>query len=296
MNHYPRRPRSTFTPTEAVVLSIAGVLILSLSAFVLISALQLLNQPASAAPQPAAVLPAATATRMSTPAATSLPPSPTLYLTRTTTPPPTPVPPPAACVPQNTEIRLGTVNAVLDGDTLLVDSGGELILVGYAGIDAPGLAAGRLGDLALQQNRALLAGQEVVLVKDDSESDPDGRLLRYVLFASGSRFANYELVRQGLAAVLDSPDQACAVVLRAAEQAARTEKLGLWLPTAVPTATFLPTVVLNPGLQAPCDCSVRYVCSSFSSQNAAQACFNACNDYNSKLDEDHDGLACEELP
>ena len=188
------------------------------------------------------------------------------------------------------------VSEVLNGDTLLVESNGALIQVGYAAIRAPGIETGRPGDLAWQQNRELLAGQPVVLVQDSSESDTGGRLLRYVFFSNGTRFANYELVRQGYAEVIDSPDQACTSVLRAAEQEARAERLGLWAPTPVPTATFLPTVVLDPGGQAPCNCSVRWECSDFSSRTAAQACFNACNDYNSKLDDDHDGLACEALP
>jgi endonuclease YncB( thermonuclease family) len=191
------------------------------------------------------------------------------------------------------------VSEVINGDTLLVNLDGNLVQVGYAGIAAPAANAGQPGALALQKNQELLAGQMVVLVKDVSEIDPAGRLLRYVFFTSGDtgdRFANYELVRSGYASQIDSLDQACAVVLHAAEQDARAERLGLWAPTPVPTATFMPTVGLDPGQYAPCDCSVRWECSNFRSRAAAQACFNACNDYNSKLDDDHDGLACEQLP
>jgi hypothetical protein len=68
----------------------------------------------------------------------------------------------------------------------------------------------------------------------------------------------------------------------------------MWRPTPVPTHTFVPFVTVNPN--AACDCSIRYECSDFQTHTAAQTCFNACNDYNSRLDEDHDGLACENLP
>jgi hypothetical protein len=70
----------------------------------------------------------------------------------------------------------------------------------------------------------------------------------------------------------------------------------MWQPTRVPTATFVPTVGFDPAMQAPCDCMARPVCTDFSSHDEAQACYNACNDYNSRLDDDRDGLACEWLP
>jgi endonuclease YncB( thermonuclease family) len=302
-NQRPRQPRAPFTPTEAVILLLAGILILGLSGFILYNALILLNdQPQSNAmltAQPGSPPPAGQSAHAPHPTLppTSLLPSPTLHQTpaATTTIPPAAVPPPGACAPKNTEIRLGVVRDVLTGDTLLVELDGELVQVGYAGISAPSIGTGRPGELALEQNQALLAGQAVVLVKDVSDYDSAGRLLRYVFFSDGARFANAELVRLGYAAAIDSPDQACADVLRAAQQEASATQAGLWAPTPIPTATYLPTVVLNPD-QGSCDCSVRWECSDFSSHAAAQACFNACNDYNSKLDDDHDGLACEALP
>ena len=304
MSQPPRRPtpRSTFTPAQAIILLVIAVLSLSALAVVVYGVLGWLNRPSASPPvseaQPA-VLAAPTKGRPTAPTTTSLPPSPTLHRTPVPTPTPQPPQPPASCAPQNTEIRLGTVSEVINGDTLLVNLEGVEVQVGYAGIAAPSLDSGLPGTLALQKNRDLIAGQAVVLVKDASETDLAGRLLRYVFFTSGAtadRFANYELVRLGYATALDSPDRACAEVLRAAESDARAERLGLWAPTPVPTATFLSTVVIDPGHQAPCNCSIRYECSNFSSHSAAQACFNACNDYNSRLDEDHDGLACEQLP
>ena len=64
---------------------------------------------------------------------------------------------------------------------------------------------------AAQKARELIEGQPVVLVKDVTERDSAGRLLRYVF--SGSRFVNFELAREGLATVLsNSPDSACATL------------------------------------------------------------------------------------
>lgn len=299
MSHRPRQPRSPFQPAEAAILLAAGVLILALSGFVLYNALLLLNgrPPAGGTPvgasQPSAASPV-NAPHPTLPPTSALP-SPTLYQSPVPTTTVTPPPPAGDCAPRDTEIRLGQVRDVLAGDTLLVELDGALVQVGYAGISAPGPETGRPGQLALEQNRALLGGQDVVLVKDVSEADPNGRLLRYVFFNGGARFANYELVRLGYAAAVDSPDQACATVLRGAQDEARSTQAGLWAPTPVPTATYLPTVALNPG-QQPCDCSVRWECSDFRTHASAQACFNACNDYNSRLDDDHDGLACEALP
>jgi endonuclease YncB( thermonuclease family) len=175
-----------------------------------------------------------------------------------------------------------------------VDIDGRQVQVKYAGIDAPPLLSGRTAEAAWQYNTALVAGQIVVLVKDGSDADENGSLLRYVFV--GDRFANYELVRMGYASRVDSPELVCANVLREAEEAARAASLGLWAPTPIPTATYMPTVAFDPGSQAACDCSIRWECSDFATHDQAQACFNACNDYNSRLDEDYDGLACEELP
>jgi hypothetical protein len=169
--------------------------------------------------------------------------------------------------------------------------GPSLARVAYAGIEIlPGSAA---GDQVEQAAVDLLEGKPVLLVRDSSETDASGRLLRYVF--SAEHFVNYELVRQGLAAASpDSIDRACAIYLLEAEQQAHAEGLGGWKVTPIPTSTFIPFVAIDP--DTTCDCLQRPECSQFQTHEEAQSCYNACNDYNSRLDDDRDGLACEELP
>lgn len=200
---------------------------------------------------------------------------------------------PAGCAQGKTSYSQGSVVQVIDSQTLAVQSGETTLRVSYAGIDVP--AKGTAADAAVQKARDLLEGRQVLLVKDTSEQDAAGRLVRYVF--SGETLVNAELVRQGLASVQPgSPDQSCVAVFQQAEQQARAQRLGIWKPTPVPTATFIPFVTLDPSHDAPCDCLARPTCEEFSTHAKAQACYNACNDYNSKLDDNRDGIACPDLP
>ena len=57
--------------------------------------------------------------------------------------------------------------------------------------------------------------------------DAQGTLLRYVM-AEG-KFVNYELIAAGYAQVVASaPDTACLSSFQAAQQNARSSKLGMW--------------------------------------------------------------------
>jgi endonuclease YncB( thermonuclease family) len=197
---------------------------------------------------------------------------------------------PASCAQAGSGYSQGKVMRVMDGGTLEVQINGNTQRVGYAGIEVPAE-----NELAAQKAHELLDGQVVILVKDVSEQDASGRAARYVF--SGGWFVNFELVRQGLGVVQpNSPDQACKSYLEQAEQQARLEHLGLWKPTPVPTRTFVPLVTLDLSTRTACDCSKKYVCSDFRTHAEAQTCLNACNDYSSKLDDDRDGIACENLP
>lgn len=193
---------------------------------------------------------------------------------------------PQTCLLNLDEILIGDVIDVLDGQSVQVIVQGQLMTISYAGISVPTSSTAK--------NRELVSGQQVVMVKDTSEVDPLGRLVRYVMI--GDRFINFELVRMGYAQAIDSPDQACADIFRVAEDEARAAQRVLWEPTTIPTLTFVPTVGVDPADMIACDCSVRWTCADFTSQKKAQACYNACNDYSSRLDDDRDGLACEELP
>lgn len=304
MNRPPHRPqpRATFSPAEAAVLLAVGLLILAAAGFAAVAVLGVLNprpaQPVIASAgqpdAPASQPPAAKTPAPPAAAPASLPLGPTQNLSQTAPPPA-----PAACTSQDAENRIGLVIDVLSGDTLLVLVDGVNVTVGYAGVEAPALTDAPAGAQALEANRQLIGGQVVTLVKEAPEVDDGGRLLRYVFFLreDGTEiFANQEVARMGYARATALPTAACADVLRAAEQAARTGLIGMWSPTPIPTATFYPTVGYDPNSQAACTCGVRWECSDFRSRAAAQACYNACNDYNSRLDEDRDGLACEHLP
>jgi endonuclease YncB( thermonuclease family) len=284
MNVQPRPP--AFTRAQFAVLVIAGTLVIFwivlAAVFVLTAGFDSAGasavDPAPQQGQPAVVeqLSAPTPTLAEEPAAAAEPP----------------LVPPTPCAQQNSGVVYAPAARVLDDGTLEVRVDGEVLNIRLASLRLP--QDGLLMDQTVQEARALIEGQDVLLVKDKSEQDEEGRLVRYVF--AGGQFVNYELVRQGLAhAVLDSLDIACLALLRQAEQQARGDQLGMWNPLPIPTATFMPFVSLDPD-QIACDCSIRYQCSDFRTRAAAQVCYNACNDYHSRLDLDRDGIACEGLP
>src|SRR5450759_4658969 len=68
------------------------------------------------------------------------------------------------------------VTYVVDGDTIEVEGGRR---IRYIGIDTPELSK-CFGDTAKGENSLLVSGKTVRLVRDVSETDTYGRLLRYV--------------------------------------------------------------------------------------------------------------------
>lgn len=154
-----------------------------------------------------------------------------------------------ACLPANTTQDLGIVMRVISGDSIEVLVNGAIQAVHYIGIQTPqgvgSTPSARLATVALQKNKALVDGKVVVLIKDSSDKDRNGALLRYVV--SGNIFINYELVRQGLAISLNTPpDSTCQKTFDAAQAQAMQAKIGLWVPTpTLPpgvTPTFRPSV------------------------------------------------------
>jgi len=133
------------------------------------------------------------------------------------------------------------VVSVIDGDTIRVAAGGDVVSVRYIGMDAPetGHSDGTpewLAAEATAANRRLVEGQDVYLEKDVSETDRYGRLLRYVFLADGT-FVNAELVRLGYAeAKAYAPDVGRQPLLEQMERQAREAGRGLWgpAPTAQP--------------------------------------------------------------
>jgi len=131
------------------------------------------------------------------------------------------------CVPDRFPREEATVRKVVDGDTIEVDEGGVPFRVRYIGMDAPELAGEPMAAESLEANRRLVEGKRIVMVRDLSEADRYGRLLRFVF--SGGIFINSELVRLGLArATAYPPDVSCAEEFRSAESEARAARRGLW--------------------------------------------------------------------
>lgn len=189
--------------------------------------------------------------------------------------------------------QLAQVVDVIDGDTIdvVLADNGETYRLRYIGVDTPERDEPFYRE-ATEANRVMVAGQTVILVKDVSETDRYGRLLRYVYLQDGT-FVNAELVRQGYARLVTfPPDVAMQDTFLALQQEARNEKRGLWQ-----NEPLLPT-----NLPAVCQsCSKNsYNCSDFSTQADAQACFDYCMAQTGedvhKLDGGGDGIVCESLP
>lgn len=147
-----------------------------------------------------------------------------------------------------TQFEQAHVLLVIDGDTIevrMVDGSTERVR--YIGIDTPETVHPSkpvecFGNEASMKNRELVEGKEVVLMRDVSDRDRYGRLLRYVYV--GEMFVNEVLVQDGYAhAYPYPPDVTHEDLLRKAEHTAREEKKGLWgdvcesfvsLPTTMP--------------------------------------------------------------
>jgi endonuclease YncB( thermonuclease family) len=95
-----------------------------------------------------------------------------------------------------------TVNRIIDGDTIDVTLNGQSYRIRYVGMNTPE-SDESCYDAAKQANSLLVNGKKVRLVKDQSEADQYGRLLRYV-YADGI-FVNAALVEQGYAEVVSYP-------------------------------------------------------------------------------------------
>jgi len=116
---------------------------------------------------------------------------------------------------------------VIDGDTIeVLMEDGRTEKVRYIGVDTP--ERGRpFYHEATDFNRKLVGGREVVLVRDVSERDRYGRLLRYVYV--GDVFVNAELVREGYAMPLTiPPDVSKADEFVRLAREAREAGRGLW--------------------------------------------------------------------
>ena len=128
----------------------------------------------------------------------------------------------------------GTVTQIVDGDTLLLDTG---LVVRLIGIQAPQLARGRAGledwpeaEESKQARSDIARNQPVLLRYGGAETDRYGRALgqRY-LTGDAPGWVQQRMLEAGMARVYSFPDnRACLPELFAAETKARVATLGIW--------------------------------------------------------------------
>jgi micrococcal nuclease len=185
-------------------------------------------------------------------------------------------------VPQGESAR---VTRVFDGDTIEVELDGRIYRLRYIGVDSPERDEPYYED-AFDFNRDLVEDETVTIVRDISETDQYGRLLRYVYLSDGT-FVNAALISNGMARLVTfPPDVAQTDYLRQLQSGAKDEDVGMWS---------------RPDLTGPCDCDRNlYDCRDFQSRDEAQTCFEYCLDTSGRdvhnLDGGGDGLVCEFLP
>lgn len=130
--------------------------------------------------------------------------------------------------PQTTNKTVKVIK-VIDGDTIEIEGGQK---VRYIGIDTPETVDPRkpiqcFGKEASVKNKELVAGKQVRLEKDISETDKYGRLLRYIYVED--IFVNDYLVRQGYAhASSYPPDIKYQDQFTQAQNEAKNNSRGLW--------------------------------------------------------------------
>ena len=127
-------------------------------------------------------------------------------------------------------ISYAKVTRIVDGDTFVIDTGQK---VRYIGVNTPEIETNEcFATEASEINEDMILGKEVRLVKDTSETDKYGRLLRYVYVFEGSdgwEMINDELLKLGLARIETVlPDTKYKDEFTESENYAKENKLGLW--------------------------------------------------------------------
>ena len=124
------------------------------------------------------------------------------------------------------ERTLATVTRVIDGITISVEVEGHPATVRYLGIEQPTYGT-ELHEVAAAVNRSWVQGVEVLLERDVSDADLEGRLLRYVWVEDA--MVNAALLAYGLARHAPSAvDARYAGAFGRIETEARAEGLGIW--------------------------------------------------------------------
>ena len=136
-----------------------------------------------------------------------------------------------SCLPDAADGEWVQVVQVIDGDTISIERDGRVERVRYLGVNTPEMDE-PLGPAGRTCNREMVEGRQVYLLKDTSETDQYGRLLRFIFTADG--FVNERLLLEGCAVqVTYEPDVACVDLFAQAEAQAREAGLGVWQPAEV---------------------------------------------------------------
>ena len=216
--------------------------------------------------------------------------------------------------------EFATVSDVIDGDTIRVVINGTEYPLRYIGMDTPEPDATdptikRMADLATAANSSMVAGQDVYLEKEESETDQFDRLLRNVWLVDDNSdwiMVNLSLVRLGYGQVSTfPPDVRYVDELVAAQAEAEQAGIGLWAPVtaenpssspaaAPPSpAAALPSPSVHDHGSAAChpsyDPCLPIVpdldCAEVRAIGAAPVTLKGPDDY--ELDPAEDGLGCE---
>ena len=125
--------------------------------------------------------------------------------------------------------EFAVVTRVVDGDTVELDNGAKVRLIGVNTPEVHGRTE-YYGAEASAYTKSKLTGRKVVLYKDVSETDRYGRLLRYVFLYGDPVMFNERLVQEGYAnAATYPPDVTFAERFVALEREARQRGVGLWV-------------------------------------------------------------------
>lgn len=211
---------------------------------------------------------------------------------------------------------------VVDGDTLVVDVRGKKETVRLLGMDAPETVDPRkpvqcFGKAASDKMKSLVQGKDVILIDDSTQGNRDSykRLLRFVYLPDSKRtFINGEMIKEGYAFSYRQYPTKMLSKFNALEKTAREKSLGLWGSCPVNASTQqiivtkpqLPTIQhKQPVKQAPLQSGATSIggdkdCADFATHTQAQTYFTnkggGPSNNVDRLDNDHDGIACENLP
>jgi len=121
------------------------------------------------------------------------------------------------------KIETGLAEKAIDGDTILLQSGERVRLIG---LDAPEKGE-KCWDRARERLNGLVAGKRIVMERDFSERDKYGRLVRFV-YVNGF-FVNLAIVEEGLAEAFEfEPDNSRSKEFEEAEARASEKGGCLW--------------------------------------------------------------------